>query len=205
MSSTIEEKSKLTIDNLNSIDKIFEGTNTFVKEIDDSLRLGLENISETVEELNKYMGSNKELTESLNGFVVSEKEVLNLWNSYGEKFENLNNLLIEGSSRFENTLISSVNTYKSQLNGIREEFTTMMSSLNSKYVEYTNKNTNDLFSEYDKQLATAINKFTGLMRSLEEEVGSLNQIIDTQNSKLENIIEKIEVKKDFIIKENEAS
>ncbi len=191
LTGTLVERTELVDKSLEKTATTFNNATKQVEVLETSLNNGLKETTATIEKLSDYMNINKKASESINRFIDSEEKILELWNGYDEKFTNLNILLVEGSKGFEESLNASISSYKNQLNGIRDEFSTMMTTLNQKYSDYTNKNTMDLFKEYDHQLATAINKFGGLMSSLELEVEGLQNMIENQNEKIGEAIEII--------------
>ena len=188
LTKTVSERVITVDDNLEKILLVFDKASTQVENLEISLSNSLEETSKTLEKLSGYMETNKQISDSMNKFIDSEEKILELWNGYDSKFSELNNLLFDGAHNFEQSLNASVQMYKTQLSDIRNEFSTMMGSLNQKYVEFTNKNTLDLFEEYDKHLSTAINKFNTLMGGLKEEVEELQDIIENQNEKMDNIL-----------------
>ena len=194
LTSTISERVISVDENLEKTVGVFNDAAIQVKSLEQALSNSLKETSSTIEKLSDYMNINQEISNSMNKFINSEEKILKLWDGYDEKFTDLNKLLFEGASSFENSLNQSVDTYKNQLNGIRDEFSTMMGSLNQKYSDYTNKNTVNLFQEYDKHLSTAINRFNGLMGSLGEEVEGLQVVIETHNDRLGEVIESNEIK-----------
>ena len=191
LTGTLVERTELVDESLEKTATTFNKATKQVEVLEASLNNGLKETTATIEKLSDYMNINKEVSESMKRFIDSEEKILELWNGYDDKFTDLNILLVEGSKGFEKSLNESVSNYKDQLNGIRDEFSTMMTTLNQKYSDYTNTNTINLFKEYDHQLATAINKFGGLMKNLEVEVEGLQIIIETQNEKIGEAIEII--------------
>jgi len=202
LTGTLVERTEIVDEQLEKTATTFNKATKQVEVLETSLNNGLKETTATIEKLSDYMNINKEVSESMNKFIGSEEKILELWNGYDDKFTDLNILLVEGSKGFEKSLNASVSSYKDQLNGIRDEFATMMTTLNQKYSDYTNKNTINLFKEYDHQLATAINKFGGLMSRLEEEVEGLQIMIETQNEKIGEAIEIITPIKTIEIEKN---
>lgn len=194
LTATISERVISVDENLEKTVGVFNDAAIQVKSLEQALSNSLKETSSTVEKLSDYMNINQEISNSMNKFINSEEKILKLWDGYDEKFTDLNKLLFEGAISFEDSLNASVDTYKKQLNGIRDEFSTMMGSLNQKYSDYTNKNTVNLFQEYDKHLSTAINRFNGLMGSLGDEVEGLQVVIETHNDRLGEVIESNEIK-----------
>jgi biopolymer transport protein ExbB/TolQ len=188
LTSAITERITVVDDHLEKTLGTFNLASEHMETVEKSLSSSLEATAEVMEKLSDYMKTNKDISDSMERFINSEEKILELWNGYDEKFDGLNRLLVEGSKSFEDSLKASVISYRGQLEGIRDQFSTMMDSLNQKYCDYTNKNTLNLFEEYDKHLSTAIRRFNSLMEGIEEEVETLQGVIEAQNGKLEEAI-----------------
>ena len=201
LTDTISERVIEVDDHLEKTTEVFKVAAENLETVENSLSSGLQETTEIMEKLSDYMKVNREISASMEKFINSEDKILDLWNGYDEKFNDLNKLLVEGSKSFEDSLKTSVASYRGQLEGIRDQFSTMMDNLNQKYCDYTNKNTLSLFEEYDKHLSVAINKFNTLMEDIGEEVEILQGAIEAQNGKLEEAIVQLKPSELLMIEE----
>ncbi|MBP6281753.1 MAG: anti-phage defense ZorAB system ZorA [Leptotrichiaceae bacterium] len=133
----------------------------------------------------------QQIAEVLQNKMNSEIELKNMWMTFGQEFKETNSNLVESFVNYREEITNGTNEFREI---IKEFHRTYEDSIKKQTIDYSQtvaSGTAGIFQEYDKNISDVVNKFHGVLRSLDEKLGTLELIMKENKESLNDYLEKI--------------
>lgn len=148
------------------------------------------------------------ISKNLNEFMTTQNTTVKLWESYKESFDSINNSISSNMKEYDELIRYELNEYQKVISESSQLYENILSKNSENYgeiidkrtLEYT-KNINQgityLFSQYEENLVSVIDKFNGVLKAFNENLKKMEETINNSHK-----ISDINIK---ISKENEKA
>lgn len=185
------DKVNLTSDKLENIFEIVKETNSeallLAKEIKETFSQ-----KESFENISSIFTKIEEISNIFQKKINSETELKNMWMSFGEEFKNTNNSLVKSFEDYREQITKGTGEFREIIKDLHNHYEQSLGKQTKDYSTVVAQGTAGLFQQYDANLSDVINKFHGVLRVLDEKLGSLEIIMKQNQDSLNSYLDKIE-------------
>ena len=181
------------VDDFNAIKSNLEEKFTQFKVIFDNSLEMYENLNEFYAKNSSILNESSELinkfeivTQNLNEFMITQADTTKLWESYKNSFDNINSAISDNMKNYDELIRYELNEYQKVISESGKLYENIISKNSENYgelidkrtLEYT-KNINEgittLFSQYEDNLVSVIDKFNGALKAFNENLTKMGE------------------------------
>lgn len=196
------------VDDFNAIKSNLEEKFTQFKVIFDNSLEMYENLNEFYAKNSSILNESSELinkfeivTQNLNEFMITQADTTKLWESYKNSFDNINSAISDNMKNYDELIRYELNEYQKVISESGKLYENIISKNSENYgelidkrtLEYT-KNINEgittLFSQYEDNLVSVIDKFNGALKAFNENLTKMGETVNNSN-KIADINSKV--------------
>lgn len=179
-----KESHESIIENLVNFDEKFRDSFNHFEEVSNKSIIQFKQINELFENNNSqisrienFLNKSETMTDSLEKFIESEKSIIILWENYKESFNNLNKTINSSMVNYEENLRITSEKYESILKENFGEYKEIIDQISNEYTKKFREGLNQLFNDYDSNLSNVVDKFTGVINLMNENLDASNKMI----------------------------
>lgn len=133
----------------------------------------------------------QKISEVLQNKMNSEIELKNMWMTFGQEFKETNSNLVESFRNYREEITNGTSEFREIIKDFHRTYEDSIKKQTMDYSQTVASGTAGLFQEYDKNISDVVNKFHGVLRSLDEKLGTLELIMKENKESLNDYLEKI--------------
>ena len=133
----------------------------------------------------------QQIAEVLQKKMNSEIELKNMWMTFGQEFKETNSNLVESFRNYREEITNGTNDFREIIKDFHRTYEDSIKKQTIDYSQTVASGTAGIFQEYDKNISDVVNKFHGVLRSLDEKLGTLELIMKENKESLNDYLEKI--------------
>ncbi|MGX6591853.1 hypothetical protein [Cetobacterium ceti] len=173
----INEKLKNVVVEVDNIANKYEKTSEELGTLLTSMVSTQDNNIQILEGNKNVMEVATTLLENSKDILSAEKSVQDLWNSYDDTFKEINITLSENLSLYKDNLEETVVKLREVLKENSNEYNMFIKNQTVDYTTEIKKGMINLFTDYDQNLSTVINKFNGVLLNFNDNMNTLSELI----------------------------
>lgn len=133
----------------------------------------------------------QKISEVLQNKMNSEIELKNMWMTFGQEFKETNSNLVESFRNYREEITNGTSEFREIIKDFHRTYEDSIKKQTMDYSQTVASGTAGLFQEYDKNISDVVNKFHGVLRNLDEKLGTLELIMKENKESLNDYLEKI--------------
>lgn len=133
----------------------------------------------------------QKISDVLQNKMNSEIELKNMWMTFGQEFKETNSNLVESFRNYREEITNGTSEFREIIKDFHRTYEDSIKKQTMDYSQTVASGTAGLFQEYDKNISDVVNKFHGVLRSLDEKLGTLELIMKENKESLNDYLEKI--------------